>query len=396
MKKANGNGNGNHNIISLINHYSAFHETITANSAVGAVPSISSVYYHPKDYSSLAIHHDQPHPIVIPRSLPKEAAVPLKNAYRDHTVAVVVPAYNEQLLIGETLSSIPSFVSKIYVIDDCSKDTTWNLIQEYAKNDPRIVPIHHEVNQGVGAAIVTGYKRALSDGMDIAAVMAGDNQMDPAFLPQLLDPIVDGKCDYTIGNRLISPEYRKGMSKWRFFGNAILTFLTKMASGYWQMMDPQNGYTAISGRALERIGLEGIYPRYGYCNDLLVKLNVWGFRIKNLPHPARYGKEKSGIKYSTYIFRVSRLLFKDFLWRMKMKYVVLSFHPLVFYYALGFVITALGILGGLYSLYYKFVLGNAMFVPLVLSLVVFGLGAQFWLFAMLFDMQQEKNTNGWY
>jgi len=319
-----------------------------------------------------------------------------KQLYRGKSIAVVVPAYNEELLIGETLQSIPGFVAKIYAVDDCSEDGTWEKIQDHAKDDPRIVPIRHEQNRGVGAAIVTGYKRALEDGIDIAAVMAGDNQMDPAFLPHLLDPIIDGKCDYTMGNRLISPAYRKGMSKWRFFGNSVLTYLTKMASGYWQMMDPQNGYTAISGRALERIGLDGIYPRYGYCNDLLVKLNVWGFRVFNVPHPARYGRETSGIKYSTYIFRVSWLLFKDFLWRMKTKYVVLSFHPLVFYYALGFVITTLGILGGLYSFYYKFVLGNAMFVPLVMSIIVFGLGAQFWLFAMLFDMQQEKNTNGWY
>ncbi|KQC09236.1 MAG: glycosyl transferase [Methanolinea sp. SDB] len=316
--------------------------------------------------------------------------------YRDRRIAVVVPAYNEELLIGETLYTIPDFVEKIYVVDDCSDDRTLSIIQEYAKKDPRIIPIHHEENMGVGSSIVSGYKAAIADDLDIAAVMAGDNQMDPAFLPKLLDPIIDGKSDYTMGNRLISPVYRKGMSTWRFFGNAVLTFLTKMASGYWQMMDPQNGFTAISARALERISLDDVYPKYGYCNDLLVKLNVWGFRVINVPHPARYGREKSGIKYSSYIFKVSWLLLKDFLWRLKMKYVVLSFHPLVFYYALGFVITCLGIFGGIYSLYYKFVLGNAMFVPLVMSIIVFGLGAQFWLFAMLFDMQQEKNTNGWY
>jgi len=384
----------NTSILSLINHYTAFSETIKGNSAKVDVrfassaqfPSASSVSPKITDHQSMNIQI----PVVNVKPIPK------KITYRDHTIAVVVPAYNEQLLIGETLESIPSFVSKIYVVDDCSKDDTWNIIQEYVKKDSRIVPIHHEQNQGVGAAIVTGYKKAKEDGIDITAVMAGDNQMDPAFLPALLDPIVDGKCDYTMGNRLISPEYRKGMSKWRFFGNSILTFLTKMASGYWQMMDPQNGYTAISGRALERIGLDGIYPRYGYCNDLLVKLNVWGFRVINVPHPARYGRETSGIKYSTYIFRVSRLLLKDFLWRLKMKYVVLSFHPLVFYYAFGIILTFIGVFGGFYALYFKFVQGNPIFVPAITSLIVFALGAQFWLFAMLFDMQQEKNSNGWY
>ena len=103
--------------------------------------------------------------------------------------------------------------------------------------------------------------------------------MDPAFLPHLIDPIINGRCDYTMGNRLINPEYRKSMSPWRFSGNVILTLLTKIASGYWQLVDPQNGYTAISSRALEGLDLDSVYPRYGYCNDLLVSLNILGFRV---------------------------------------------------------------------------------------------------------------------
>ena len=316
--------------------------------------------------------------------------------YRGFRIAVVVPAYNEQLLIQDTLTTIPSFVDRIYVIDDCSKDATWDKINECVIQDSRIIPIRHLKNKGVGASIVSGYKKVIDEGIEIAAVMAGDNQMDPEFLHFLLDPIVDGKCDYSMGNRLINPEFRKGMSRWRFFGNAILTFLTKVASGYWQIMDPQNGYTAISLRALDRIDLNNIYPRYGYCNDLLVKLNVWGFRVVNVPHPARYGQETSKIRYSTYIIRVSKLLLKDFLWRLKTKYIILSFHPLVFYYIMGFFMIFLSILGGIYSLYFKFIQGNQLFVPLVVTLVLFGLGAQFFLFAMLFDMQQEEQRSGWY
>jgi hypothetical protein len=243
---------------------------------------------------------------------------------------------------------------------------------------------------------VTGYRRALEDGMDVVAVMAGDNQMDPDFLPHLLDPIVDGKCDYTMGNRLANLKYRQQMSRWRFFGNSLLTLLTKIASGYWQMVDPQNGYTAISARALTQLDLSDIYPRYGYCNDVLVKLNIWGFRVVNVPHPARYGREKSGIKYSTYITKLSRLLLWDFLGRLKTKYVVMSFHPLVFYYLAGVALVGIGLLGGLYSLYWRFVEDNAIFVPAISSLIVFALGTQFWLFAMLFDMQQEREDSGWY
>ena len=286
-------------------------------------------------------------PIVLRHERPRRGNKDLP-LYRGTRVAVVVPAYNEELLIGETLSGIPDFVANVYVVNDCSTDRTREIVDYYASRDPSIIPIHHETNGGVGAAIVSGYKRALEDDMQVVAVMAGDNQMDPAFLPHLIDPIINGRCDYTMGNRLINPVYRKSMSTWRFSGNVILTLLTKIASGYWQLVDPQNGYTAISARALEGLDLDGLYPRYGYCNDLLVSLNILGFRVMNVPHPARYGLEKSKIRYHTYIVRLSRLLLKDFLRRMQMKYVVLSFHPLVFFFFLGVGLTALGLIGGLY------------------------------------------------
>jgi glycosyltransferase involved in cell wall biosynthesis len=316
--------------------------------------------------------------------------------YRDNLIGVVVPAYNVEKLIGDTLAGIPEFVARIYVVNDCSTDRTQAVVDYYAQHDTSVVPIRHDVNHGVGAAIVTGYSKALEEGMDIIAVMAGDNQMDPAFLPDLLDPIVDRKCDYTMGNRIANPLYRAGMSTWRFIGNSILTMLTKIASGYWQMMDPQNGYTAISSRALNQIDLTRVYPRYGYCNDILVKLNVESFRIINVPHPSRYGMEKSGIKYSTYIVNVSFLLLRDFLWRLKKKYMVLNFHPLVFFYIGGSLLTLLGLLGGLYALHYKFVQHQPVFIPALAALIAFSLGLQTVFFAMFFDMQQEKTSNGWY
>lgn len=307
--------------------------------------------------------------------------------YRNRVIGVVIPAFNEELLIGETLKSIPEYVDRIYVIDDCSRDRTAEIAKEFEKADSRITCISHKKNSGVGAAIITGYKKAIEDRSDIIAVMAGDNQMDPKNLPSLLDPIVEGKADYTKGNRLLNAEFRKGMSAWRSSGNVILTFLTKMASGYWQLMDPQNGYTAISLRALERINPDTIYPWYGYCNDLLVKLNVFGFKIKDVIMPARYGKEKSKIRYGRYMFKVSWLLLKDFLWRLKMKYLWFSFHPLVLFYILGIILTPIGIFIGVYSLYFKFALNGSIFVRGVLSLMLFIIGIQFLSFAMLFDMQ---------
>lgn len=205
-------------------------------------------------------------------------------------IGVVVPAYNEELLIGETLTGIPEYVDRIYVIDDGSIDRTGKIVKNLG--DPRIVYLRHEINKGVGAGIIDGYKLALKDEMDIVAVMAGDNQMDPAQLPRLIFPIIEGRADYTKGNRLLTDDFMTGMSKWRSFGNLLLSFITKIGSGYWQVMDPQNGYTAISRQALEVIDLDSVYPYYGYCNDLLIKLNAFGMRVMDVVMPARYGREK--------------------------------------------------------------------------------------------------------
>ncbi len=356
--------------------------------------------------------------------------------YRNHTIGVVVPAYNEEGLVGEVIDTMPEYVDRVYVIDDCSTDGTWAEIQRHADRvntesgtvhyldvttfadggettetgkstdggvptpdsieevevfDRRVVPIQHGENRGVGAAIKTGYKRALEDQIDITAVMGGDGQMDPDILYKFLDPIVDDEADYTKGNRLLYKDYRQGMSKWRFVGNAILTFLTKISSGYWKTMDPQNGYTAISGYALENVGIDAMYEYYGYCNDLLVKLNAKGMRVADVAMPAVYGKEESNIKYRTYIRKVSGMLLRNFLWRLKTKYLVLDFHPLALFYFFGAGTAALGLLGGLWSLYVAVVLGSPLFVRASSSLLLFTMGSMFLMFAMLFDMQVNEN-----
>ena len=312
--------------------------------------------------------------------------------YRENNICVVIPAFNEEKLIGPTLNSVPDYIFRIYAIDDASTDRTPEIIREFTEKDTRIKYIRHEKNKGVGASITSGYREALKEGMDIAVVMAGDNQMDPAFLPEFLDPLIKRRADYAVGNRLQSTEYRKGMTQWRFFGNALLTLLTKIASGYWQLMDPQNGYTAISRRALERIDPNNIYPRYGYCNDILVRLNTYSFKAVNVNHPARYNiGEISGIRYRTYILRLSRLLFKDFLWRLKEKYIILNFHPLVFFYFFGTLCIFTSLFLGIYTLYSKIFVMEPLFIRATLTLILLFIGSMFILFAMLFDMEQERN-----
>lgn len=313
--------------------------------------------------------------------------------YKEHKIGVVVPAYNEEELIGKTLAGIPDYVDRIYVVDDGSKDRTSEIVEEFTKRDSRITLIKHKTNQGVGKSIIDGYKEALKENMDIVAVMAGDNQMDPNYLPDLLDPIVEGKAEYTKGNRLLGPEYVRNMPKFRYIGNMILTFLTKIASGYWHLMDPQNGYTAISKKALEKINLDSVYHWYGYPNDLLVKLNVYGFRVLDIPIPAKYGNERSKIKYTKYVIKVSWLLLKDFFWRLKEKYLFYNFHPLVFFYVFGILFLLAGAGGVLFTFYQKFILHhNVFFYMMTLSLLVFGIGLTMFLFAMLFDMEEERRN----
>ncbi|UGV40611.1 glycosyltransferase family 2 protein [Methanococcoides orientis] len=308
-------------------------------------------------------------------------------------IGVVVPAYNEEKLIKATVDGIPQYVDRIYVIDDASIDNTAKVIETL--NDPRLFVITHEINKGVGAAIVNGYKQSLKEEMDVVAVMAGDNQMNPAQLPKLLMPIIEGRADYTKGNRLFSEEYRGGMSGLRLFGNSILTFITKIGSGYWNIMDPQNGYTAISREALAEIGLDEIYTYYGYCNHILVRLNAFGFRTLDVVMPARYGKEKSTIKYGPYIGKVSFMLFKKFLWRLKMKYMILNFHPLVLFYILSMLLLPVGVLLGMAILIAWLMQWSVSSNLPILDAFILVSGTQFLLFAMLFDMQEsDKDMRG--
>jgi len=314
--------------------------------------------------------------------------------YRNNIIAVVVPAYNEQELIGETLQSLPPYIDLIVAVNDASQDRTGELIEEFSAKDSRIAAIHHEKNRGVGAAICSGYARALEGSADVVAVMAGDNQMEPKYLPSLLDPIIDDRADYTKGNRLYNAEYRQGMSAWRTFGNILLTYLTKIASGNWHIMDPQNGYTAASKEVIEHLDVSQIYPRYGYCNSMLVWLNIHGYRALDVLIPAKYANEKSKIRYSAYIPSVSLLLLNNFLWRMREKYVLLEFHPLVLFYASGVLFLVIGMVGGLYSLYSSLFDVDMLFVRGALSLVIFTIGILFFLFAMFFDMQSNQRING--
>src|SRR5512139_2352266 len=209
--------------------------------------------------------------------------------YRNNTIAVVVPAYNEEKLIRKVLETTPVFVDHIVVVDDASTDRTGEVVQTRRAEDPRVIYLRHPSNEGVGAAITTGYKWSRDRKVDVTVVMAGDGQMNPDDLPRLLDPIVAGEADYAKGNRLFTGKAWSVIPKTRYIGNAILSFLTKIASGYWHVADSQSGYAAMTLEVLQTLDLDAIYKRYGMPNDLLVKLNVFNFRVKDVPVTPVYG-----------------------------------------------------------------------------------------------------------
>ena len=304
-------------------------------------------------------------------------------------VAVVVPAYNEESLVASTVSTVPAFVDRIFVIDDGSTDAT---VERAQGADERVEVVGHERNEGVGAAIVSGYRRAAAEGYDVICVMAADGQMDPDDLEMLVRAVATGECDYAKANRLFTGQAWQLIPHTRYLGNAVLSFLTKIASGYWHVADSQSGYTAVNLETLKLLDLDRVYRRYGFPNDLLVHLNVWNRRVRDYPSRPIYGVgERSGIRLRKVVPRISWLLLKGFFWRLGQKYVIRDFHPLVLFYSLGIVLFGVGFLLGVVEVALR-IAGNSITsatIVLVALLVISGL--QLLLFAMWFDMESNKD-----
>ena len=311
--------------------------------------------------------------------------------YLQKTIAVVVPVYNEEKLIAKTLLSIPSLVDKIIVVNDCSTDHTGEVLKERTEEDKRILLIEHISNQGVGAAIVTGYKKAIELNIDVTAVMAGDGQMDPNDLTNILEPVASGDVDYTKGNRLFQGDAWSMIPHYRYFGNSFLSLLTKIASGYWHIADSQTGYTAVSLRALKKMNLDTIYKRYGMPNDMLIKLNQYDFKVRDVHvRPVYNVGEKSGIRLVVVIPKISWLLFKGFWQRLFFKYVIKDFHPLVFFYILSFFLLISSFPLAIRLFYVWAVTGDIPDINAMALVFTVISGLQTLFFGMWFDMDYNK------
>jgi len=315
--------------------------------------------------------------------------------FKEHRVSVVIPAHNEELLIEGVVEGLPPYVDHVIVVDDASNDqTAARLAALKSRHGERLIVIRHPQNLGVGGAIVTGYEEALKISAEnhLVAVMAGDAQMDPVDLPKLLTPCALGQVDYAKGNRLFTGEAWTLIPRTRYIGNAVLSLLTKIASGYWHVADSQTGYTVVRAEALAVLHLRRLYPRYGFPNHLLVELNNYDFRVRDVPIKPVYNVgEVSGIRLHKVIPTISWLLFRSYFWRMKEKYIIRDFHPLIFFLAFGLGLATLGGGLGLYLIYARITVGPVAPVGAVFAALAVIIGVQSLLFALWMDMERNRD-----
>ncbi|HEX5814976.1 MAG TPA: glycosyltransferase family 2 protein [Methylomirabilota bacterium] len=301
---------------------------------------------------------------------------------------VVIPAYNVAPRIAAVLKSVPDFVDAITVVDDASRDATADAAR--GAGDPRVRVLRHDVNQGVGAAMVTGFADALAAGEGIVVKMDGDGQMDPAMLPRLLDPIVEGRCGYAKGNRFLFARELAAMPRHRLVGNFSLTFLTKLASGYWHVFDPQNGYVAIASSALRLLELHRLSRRWFFENDMLINLNVFNVPVADVAIPARYGDERSSMSIGRVLVSFPFHLFRGYWSRFYRKYVLRDFSPVALFMLAGIPLLLFGICFGGYTWVQSWRLNRfASTGTVMLSVLPFIVGFQLVLQALVLEMRES-------
>ncbi len=262
-----------------------------------------------------------------------------------HRVAVTIPSYKVRAHVLDVIARIPPKVQRIYVVDDKCPQHSGELVEEQCR-DPRVRVIFHEENQGVGGAVGSGYRAAIEEGMDIVVKVDGDGQMDPALIPHFTRPIERGRADYTKGNRFYRPESLKGMPPIRLFGNAALSFINKLSTGYWSIMDPTNGYTAIHTSVLREMPLHKLEKRYFFETDMLYHLNTMRAVVHDVPMDALYADEESSLKVSKVLpeFMVKHV--NRFFKRYVYLYLLRDFNIGSLYSLLGVVLCGLGVVFG--------------------------------------------------
>lgn len=305
--------------------------------------------------------------------------------YREQRIVVAIPTYRAEATIAGVVQTLPDFVDTIIVVDDASPDRSFEIASALA--EPRLVILRHPQNRGVGGAMCTAYEKAIELGCDIVVKMDSDGQMDPACIAQLLDAMLNGQYDYAKGNRFLHREALARMPRQRLFGSLALTFLTKMASGYWHIYDPQNGFVACRTAMLQRLELSQIARDYFFENDMLVHLNVLGARVIDVPIPARYANEVSSMKISRILTSFPGRLFGRYWWRIYERYTLRDFSPIVLFLAAGILLCTWAVLFGGWAWFRSWQTGVvATTGTVMLTALPFILGFELLLHAMLLDI----------
>lgn len=257
-------------------------------------------------------------------------------------IAVAIPCYKVTQHVLGVIAAIGPEVEAIYAVDDACPEGSGRFIEQNCR-DARVRVLYHPENRGVGGAVVTAYQAALADGVDIVVKIDGDGQMDPALIPKFVRPILRGRADYTKGNRFYRPESLRGMPRIRLFGNAALSFVTKLSSGYWPIMDPTNGYTAIHAAALRRLPLEKLERRYFFESDMLYRLNTIRAVVQDVPMDAVYADERSNLRVSSVLPEFMRKHVQRFFKRYVYVYLVRDFNLGSVYSLAGVLLSVLGL-----------------------------------------------------
>lgn len=302
-------------------------------------------------------------------------------------IAVVIPCYQVSAHIHEVIRTIPPDIDWIIAVDDCSADDTAKTLGSLSSEDQRLIVLRHESNQGVGGAMITGYRKAMELGVDIIIKMDGDGQMDPGDIPALLRPILDGAADFTKGNRFRDLNALRRMPLARRFGNLGLSFLIKAASGYWNIFDPSNGFTAIRTEILRNLSMDHIARRYFFESSMLIELYHAGAVIQDVPMKARYGDEVSGLSVSRTLFEFPPKLLVAFLKRIILRYYLFDFNIASLYLLFGIPLFLTGAIYGLIN-YIQYVSSHlpAPTGTVVIPTLLIILGFQLLLSAVNYDM----------
>lgn len=263
-------------------------------------------------------------------------------------VVVVIPAFRVEQYVSNVIAGVPQVVREIIAVEDCSPDSTGQVLDRLAAVDPRLVVIHHQANAGVGGAMKTGYREALRRNPDVVVKMDGDGQMNPDYIERLVAPILAGQAEYTKGNRFHDWSYLRSMPLHRRIGNLGLSFLIKVASGYWNVFDPTNGFTAISGETLRRLRFDRLAQRYLFESSMLVELYTLNARIKQVPMPAIYDGALSSLSITRSLLDFPRYLLRATVRRFVHRYIWQDFTAVSIFALLGLLGMAFGTTFGAY------------------------------------------------